>query len=112
MSENLRSCLKQLEIAFKLRDEPKKRIILKFLLTQNSFHKALKEICKNIMLNNIELNSIQKGKIKKYAKIVTQLGNGIKERRKRQEMIRQTGGFLPWLVPIIITLLQTLGNKQ
>ena len=112
MSENLKHCLKQLDIALKIRDTIRRNTILKFLLTQKPFHKALKEICQNLMKNNIPLNPVQKAKINRYSTIVTQLGNGIKVRRKRQEMIRQAGGFLPWLIPIIASLLLNIKNQQ
>lgn len=86
---------------------------LRKLLLQNCDDKvicALVEIIHNLLQGHIQLSPNQKKKIQKYKKLFRQLSQKcVKKkninRKKARKVIVQSGGALPFLIPLILPLI-------
>ena len=107
MSHNLQNCLKELELAMRIKDKQKRLIVLSYLAHRKCIYMALREIALNIIKQNIPLNRKQSNKLSPYAKVIKSLADGVKSKRIKRELVVQSGGFLPWLIPIIGTAITT-----
>ena len=105
MSHNLQECIIELQRAMKSKNKNKRKVLLEFLAHKNCIYEAMREISMNI--KKLPLNKKQKTKLNKKAKVIKTLANGVKRRSDRKKLILQTGGFLPWLLPIVATLITT-----
>ena len=103
-SENLKKCLKELKIVATYKNKHKRDAIIEFLSKRSCVYRALREIAMNIINQEIKLNRTQIEKLGPHAKIIKRLQCGVKDKRSKQKLVQQTGGFLPWLIPIISTL--------
>ncbi len=70
---------------------------------KSCIYDALREIAVNIMNKNIPLNKIQLRKLGPHAKTIKGLACGVKQ-ASRQKLVQQTGGFLPFLIPIVTSI--------
>lgn len=71
--------------------------------------KSLCEICQNLLSGNISVNV---KKLHPYKKIIQQLSNKkIPIARKRRLFTNQTGGFLPLIIPTVLSLLGGIAGK-
>jgi len=106
MSTNLRKGVSELKGVFKIRNPSERKIVLKHNLARKVLYKCLREISKNIVNKRIPLNSRQKRKINENSRIIKRLAKGTKNKQSRRKLTQQVGGaILPWLIPIITTLL-------
>jgi len=106
MSTNLRKGVSELKGVFKIRNPTERKIVLKHNLARKVLYKCLREISKNIVNKRIPLNSKQKRKINENSRIIKRLAKGTKNKQSRRRLTQQVGGaILPWLIPIITTLL-------
>ena len=106
MSTNLRKGVSELNGVFKIRNPSERKIVLKHNLARKVLYKCLREISKNIVNKRIPLNSKQKRKINENSRIIKRLAKGTKNKQSRRKLTQQVGGaILPWLIPIITTLL-------
>lgn len=103
MSERLRSCLTDLEFVSKLKPKTRKIVLKELAAIKKDYYLALKEIAKNTVKRNID---ISKTKLSKRAKqnILSLAHNKSKKQRKR--LLVQSGGWISWIVPLVISLLQ------
>ena len=101
MSENLKKCMADLRLAMSYKDKPTRKAILKFLSHKNCIYEALREISINICNKQIKLKKDHMRKLNPHVKTIKALKNGVKCKRSRKKLVRQSGGFLPWLLPVI-----------
>jgi hypothetical protein len=111
-SQNLRKCLRKLELIVSVRDIKLRQKLLEDVSCNNAIFKAIKEILLNTVNSNVPLSKTQKNKLKKYEKIMRKLacckyGN----KGSKKKLVMQSGGFLPILIPSVIALLTGLLNK-
>jgi hypothetical protein len=106
MSDNLRKGISELRGVFKIKNPSERKIVLKHNLARKVLYKCLREISKNIVNKRIPLNNRQKTKINQNSTIIKRLAKGTKNKQNRKKLAQQVGGaILPWLIPIITTLL-------
>ena len=105
MSHNLQTCLKELKLVMKINDKRKRLIVLSYLAHKKCIYMALREIAMNIIKQNIPLTKSQTNRLSPYAKVIKSLSDGAKSKRAKRKLVVQSGGFLPWLIPIIGTAL-------
>ena len=103
MSHNLQTCLKELKLVMKINDKKNRLIVLNFLSHKKCIYMALREIAMNIIKQNIPLTKRQTTRLSPYAKVIKSLSDGAKSKRAKRKLVIQSGGFLPWLIPIIGT---------
>jgi hypothetical protein len=111
-SNNLKKCLKKLELIVSVRDIKLRQKLLKDVSCNNDIFKAIKEILLNTVNLNVPLSKNQKVKLKKYEKKMKKLAccKNVNKASKKN-LIMQSGGFLPILIPSVVALLTGLLNK-
>jgi hypothetical protein len=101
MSDNLKKCLNELKLAMQYKHKPTRNAILKFLSNKKCIYNALREISMNILNKQIKLKNHHIRKLNPHVKTIKALGKGVKHRRTQQKLVLQSGGFLPWLLPLV-----------
>jgi hypothetical protein len=105
MSNNLQKCLQELNELNKLKDKKSKQAVLKFLANKKCIYLALREISLNVLNKQIPLNKKQLEKLGPHAKTIKALACGTNRKHIQKKLVEQSGGFLPYLIPIVSTLL-------
>ena len=100
--------MKELQIAMKYKHKPTRDAILEYLSNRKCVYKALQEISLNILNNQIKLNKNQIQRLNSYVKTIKRLKCGVKTKKVREKLVKQSGGFLPWLLPIVATAISSL----
>ena len=107
MSDNLKKCIEELKLVMKIKDKTKRNIILEYLSQKDEIYNALREIAVNIMKKNIKLNKNQLKRLGRHGNTIIDLNDGVK-RKQRKRIVQQSGGFLPWLLPVVATVLGSI----
>jgi hypothetical protein len=105
MSANLRNLIKTLEMVASIKDIRKRNQVLKLLSNKPELYKALREIAHNTVNKNIKLEPHHKTKLRKYKQTFIDLSVKSKGIRKKKALVEQSGGFLPILIPLVLSLL-------
>ena len=108
MSKNLRNCLSSMSILTETKCKKLKRSILCDFSKNDKYFKAIFEIVLNLSENKMILTSHEKKKLNKHLKILEKILKNPKCKRKRSLAVKQSGGFLNILLPIVGTLITEL----
>lgn len=73
--------------------------------------KAVAECFLNILNGNIKVSANQLNKMKRKKSTMRKLVGKRNSHKKRKEYIKQTGGFLPTILPLALTLLSSFIKK-
>ena len=106
MSKTLKSCFEKLKFIAEVKDAQLRKKLLGEI-SDNCLAKALQEICANIENDKIQLNKSQKRKIRKFKSVIKKLSKPILNKKLKLNLIKQTGGFLPIILPALGTALAT-----
>ena len=106
---DLNKCLKELNIAMQYKNKNTRDSVLKYLSLKQCVYNTLREIAKNI--EKMNLTSTQRRKLIPHARTLNKLRKGAKSKSTQQLLVQQTGGFLPWLIPIAAAILPTIIDK-
>ena len=101
MSENLKNCINELKCAMQYKHKPTRQAILKFLSNKKCIYNALREISMNILNRQIKLKRHNIHRLNPHVKTIKALGKGVKHKRRQKQLVIQSGGFLPWLLPLV-----------
>jgi len=107
MSKNLNKCYSKLQFIASV----KSPILRKKLLTSLSdecLYKALNEIAVNTIKGNVKLNKSQKTQLRKYKTNLIGLSKKTNNKSRKIKLIKQSGGFLPILIPAIASIIGSL----
>jgi hypothetical protein len=108
MSDNLKKCIKDFRTCIQYKGEPRNyKAMIKYLSHKKCVYNAMREISMNIINKKIKLNSKQRKKLAPYAKTIKRLKCGVKCKLHKRRLVQQTGGFLPWLLPLVATAITT-----
>jgi hypothetical protein len=66
---------------------------------------SLREICINILRGSISLNPKQRAQLYRHRKLLRDISKTKQQKILRQKLIRQKGGFLPFLLPLVPALI-------
>jgi hypothetical protein len=112
VSNSLRSTYPFFKLLNKFESEDREKLLGK-LKGDKTAYNALHEIAFNTLKGNYKLNKNQKKRLKPYDSVMKNLccSKNRKLNKKRQELIKQSGGFLPILIPAIATVLASIINK-
>ena len=72
---------------------------------------ALAEGALNTLKGNVPLESTLKKKLKRHCAKIRQLAHKRISRKKKKELLVQHGGFLPLLIPAILTAVGSLAAR-
>lgn len=107
MSSSLKNYITQLQFIAKIKNRKVRDGILRQWSDDDQFFKVLKEIVENAMKKNLPLKANQKKSLRKYKSTLIQFINPKIPKRKRKQLVSQSGGFLPMLIPAVASFLAT-----
>lgn len=107
MSKILNNCFPKLNFIAKIKD-PKLRKKLLASLADNCLFQALHEIAVNTVKGTVPLNKSQKRRLAKHKNVINKLAKIQSSKKRKLILIKQSGGFLPIILPAIATVLSTL----
>ena len=108
MSANLKKCMKELKIAMSYKHKPTRNAILMFLAHKKCIYNALREISMNILNKNLKLKRHHIRRLNPHVETIKALKRGVKTPKERRKLVRQSGGFLPWLLPVIASAISAV----
>lgn len=108
MSSNLKNQMHQLHFISKLKNKKLRTDILKEKSGEDNLFKSLKEIIINLMKKNFPISQKNKKSLKKYKNIFRLYLNSKINKRKRKQLVSQSGGFLPTLIPIVASAIASI----
>jgi hypothetical protein len=111
VSKNLQLCLRELKLLVSIKDKKARAIVLKKLSKKSCIYDAMREIAINILNKNIPLNKRQLKKLGPHAKTIKRLACGVKEKKKRPKLVNQSGGILPFIIPLLTTIAGAAASK-
>lgn len=107
MSTNLQNCIEKLKIVSKIKDQTLRKKVLAEI-ADPCLYKALKEIAVNTVAKKVPLSKTTKNRLEKFEKQILDLTKNTNSSKQRKKLIVQAGGFLPILIPSILSVLTTL----
>ncbi|MDI9312886.1 MAG: hypothetical protein QM535_21935 [Limnohabitans sp.] len=111
MSSTLKNYIQQLQFISKIKNKKIREGILQEFSNDQRFFNALKEIVENTLRKNIPLKPKEKRSLRKYKKILLQFTKPKISKRKKKQLVVQSGGYLNILIPVITSFLTSLLNK-
>jgi predicted nucleotidyltransferase len=108
MSLKLRQTVSILEYISTIRDKKLRQANLRYVSKDPRFYSTLREIAYNAVRGNIKVPKHVVNKLNKYKRVLRGLVKKEKSKLKQRKLVEQSGGFLPYLIPIVSTLLSTL----
>lgn len=106
MSSTLKKYLNVLEFISNIKDKKVREGVLKQYSFVEDFYLALHEIAVNTVNKNIPLSEKDKKCLKPFKKSILNLARKNKSKRLKRRKINQSGGFLPYLIPLILNLIK------
>lgn len=107
MSENLRNCIGKLQYIAAIKNKRLRSAVLNDIC-DDCLYKAVHEIALNVTKNNVKLSLPQKKKLFRRKKLIKALATLTKSKKRRKNLLVQSGGFLPILIPSIVAALGSL----
>lgn len=107
VSHNLKKCLPLLQALSSIKDGDKRRVFLKAF--EANLHRAIKEICFNLLNGNLTLSADEKKRLGRFKKILRVLADAKTRKLQFRKAVTQTGrGFLPALIPIVVSAISSM----
>ena len=113
VSNTLKSALPFFKIVARLPDKSRK-LILNDLGGDQTAYDALHEMAYNTIKGNVKLKKSHKRKLKRHDKVLKKFCclKNKKSLKKRKQLLIQSGGFLPILIPAVASLLTSILSKN
>lgn len=112
MPELLRKYWPYLEVFNSIACAKTRKAILKEFSKDPNFCKLLRQVAKNTLRKNFEIDSPSIKKLRKQKKSIIKLTKKYKNRRQSQKVIVQRGsGFLPLVIPLLAQVIGSLINE-
>ena len=101
-SKNLKRCIPVLETLSTVKDAKKRKMLLRMF--EDNLRRAIREISHNLLQGNITLNEEDKKRLTRFKKILRLLADPKTKKLRFRRIVSQTGrGFLPLLIPLIVS---------
>lgn len=82
----------------------RQRLLLEFT-KDDQFCRAIRVIAKNVLRKQVPLSKSQCCRLRTHKKVLHGLYDcKSKNKRKRRKFASQSGGFLPWLIPLVASV--------
>ena len=107
MSKNLNKCFSKLKFIASVKNDFLRKKLLQSMSDECLF-KALNEIAINYSKGNIKLTSNQKRRMRKHEKLIRKLSRKNNKSSYKKSLIKQSGGFLPIILPAVASILTSL----
>lgn len=107
MSDALKRQWSRLEAVASIKNAKSRKQVLEIFCRDPAFVKVIREISKNTLKKNIAIKQADIDHLKKYKRVIVGISAKKLKARHRKRLAIQSGGFLPFLIPIIAS---ALGN--
>ncbi|MDI9311998.1 MAG: hypothetical protein QM535_17425 [Limnohabitans sp.] len=108
MSKCLKESIKTLEVVSRIRNKKIRESVLHELSDDDNFFNVLREIVENTLRKNIPIKSKDKKALKKHKGTLLEFVTPNLSKNKKRKLIKQSGGFLPLLVPLLTSFLSSV----
>jgi hypothetical protein len=108
MSENLQNCIRELTLISQIKDPRLRKSVLKDFSLSRCLYKSLHEIAINTVNKTVPLSDTQKKELKPHKETLKKLACKTRGKKKRAELVVQSGGFLPILIPTISAIIASI----
>jgi hypothetical protein len=110
MSTSLKESISVLEYICSIKDKKLRSQNLKYVSKDPRIYSALREIAHNAVRGNIKIskNLMKKLNNMRYKRVIYELSKKQKSRRKQRQLVEQSGGFLPYLIPAVVSIISAL----
>lgn len=108
MSSNLRSALPLLKTLAGLKTKKFRSKVMNEVSGDPMIQKALREISKNFVKRKIKLNKQQIQGLRPHKRTIAGLAKRNVPKARRKKLVVQSGGALPFLIPIVATIIGEL----
>ena len=117
MSKNLRKCLRKMHHFCDFKSKNLKKNLLNEMCGDDCFFEAIYEIVNNIKCGCVRVPRNKKKLFKpRHLNVMDKIIKRPKSKAIRKKLVRQSGGFLPYILPIItpiiIELIQNAISKK
>lgn len=103
-TSDLRDCLHKLDVVARTKDSRRRTSLLRELSHDHRVADALQMLAHNTINMRIPLEKSHKTKLVKHHEIITRLAKKNISRKEKKELVEQSGGFLPILIPLALGL--------
>jgi hypothetical protein len=110
ISNNLKSCIEKLNFIASIKDPIKRKKVL-LNLNDECLYKALREIAYNTVIKKVHLSPKNKKELQRHKLKIQKLACFTKNKIQRKKLVVQSGGFLPLLMPLIVSTLASVAGE-
>lgn len=107
-NEFLINLIRFLEVVSKIKKAKDRNIIMKALAEDQKVRHTMKEISINLLKRKLPVTNNQVKQLRKFKSAFVGLAKRGNSKRQKINLIKQTGGSLPVLIPILATLVSSL----
>lgn len=104
----LKEIIQFLELISRIKKKSDREVIMKALAEDGRVRHVMKEISINLLKRQLNITSKQAKQLKKFKSTFVGLATRGNSKRRKISLIKQTGGSLPILVPILAALVSNL----
>lgn len=105
MSANLKSALPFLRALAKIKDSKSRKTALNEVSGETKIQKALREIAKNVVRRKLKLTKKHLAGLVRHKRTISSLTKKKLSQPKKKNLVVQSGGFLPILIPLVASIL-------
>jgi hypothetical protein len=110
MSRSLQHCLKHLELISNIKNSRLRKAVLHDISVNECYFIAIREMLLNALRGNVRLSPAHKSKLRRHKKAINTFTTPKAKysKKKKANLVKQSGGFLPFLIPAVIGTLLAL----
>lgn len=101
---DLRECIHKLDVVARAKGARTRASMLREMAHDHKIGEAMQFLAQNTINMRIPLEKKHKVKLVKHHKVIRHLARKNISKRKKKELIEQSGGWLPTLIPIVLSL--------
>lgn len=107
----LRDCLHRLDAVARTKGARKRALLLREMSHDHKIADAMQFLAQNTINMRIPLDRKHKVKLVKHHTVIRNLARKNISKQKKKELISQSGGWLPTLIPIVLSLASHIYDK-
>lgn len=111
MSSKLKQAWPCLRLVSSVKTPKLRKTILSHLAKDNDFCSACREISKNIVKRKIVIKGVKARRLKRFKKLITALSKKKNSKGVKLKLVRQSGGWLAAVIPLVATVIGELLRK-
>lgn len=109
-SKTLIRTLPKLMLLTQSKNSGVRRALLSDMSKQPKFFKVIKEMVDILQSRQLNITNYKLAKLKKHKKTIKGYGKNKLNDNQKKRLVQQSGGFLPIILPALVTLLTSMLN--